>query len=329
VGDVAYAGEPETSRCCALFTVDDKVQQITPSLPLLDHTIITEHAKDYFIPGKTSHYSSFNKVGQAADHFIAHRNVVGKVFVMDSQKAGTAFFVSPTILCSAGHVAYAPGPKKFTTLRDAVTPDWLPRGNLYDVEEVGKAEIQQQKETEKLAARLDLDPMRDETYYAGVAPEHITQLDYGFLRVRDYQSPEYYFPLFTSQEVDVAVVSYPGSYDENSLERLANLHHVGHPSIYHAFRNEMGRKHIAPGSIVRTNNRIVAHSASTLRGSSGGPLLVAGSLGFVGIHIEGWDDVNYNLAVSVKHRAFQDAYNQFVVPTLSADDRELLRVLNS
>jgi len=64
--------------------------------------------------------------------------VFGKIFVEDELKvsSGTAFFVSPTILCTAAHIGNATGTKRFTMVRGAITPAYAP-GQLYDVEEVG------------------------------------------------------------------------------------------------------------------------------------------------------------------------------------------------
>jgi len=60
---------------------------------------------------------------------------------------------------------------------------------------------------------------------------------------------------------------------------------LGHPSIFAAFGNDFGTKHIAPGHLIRTNGRILAHSASTLKGSSGGPVFDPDTFQFVGIRM--------------------------------------------
>lgn len=61
--------------------------------------------------------------------------------------------------------------------------------------------------------------------------------------------------------------------------------HRGRPSISAAFANDMDSKHVAPGRIMRDNGRILAHNASTLKGSSGGPIVDHATMQFVGIRI--------------------------------------------
>lgn len=91
------------------------------------------------------------------------------------------------------------------------------------------------------------------------------------------------------------------------------------------------------------NGRLIAHSASTLKGSSGGPLVDPDTLMFVGIRmclrinyssnvwldIEGWADVNWNLAVDASHPAFINAYRQIVLPALPNDSRILFDAVNN
>ena len=68
---------------------------------------------------------------------------------------------------------------------------------------------------------------------------------------------------------------------QSSIKKL----HLGHPSILAAFGNEIGTKHIAPGEILGDNGRILAHNASALKGSSGGPIVDPISMRFVGIRM--------------------------------------------
>lgn len=56
-----------------------------------------------------------------------------------------------------------------------------------------------------------------------------------------------------------------------------------------AFGNCVGDKHVAPGSVVKENDRILAHNASTLPGSSGSAVVVVNAnrsdILFVGIRM--------------------------------------------
>jgi hypothetical protein len=61
---------------------------------------------------------------------------------------------------------------------------------------------------------------------------------------------------------------------------------VGHPSISLAFGGELGRKHASPSSIVGQNGRMLAHSASTLHGSSGGAIVDLKTFRFKGIRMK-------------------------------------------
>jgi len=89
-------------------------------------------------------------------------------------------------------------------------------------------------------------------------------------------------------------------------------------NVDYAFGSAVGDKQVAPGIILKDNNRILAHNASTLPGSSGSAVVNSTNLKFVGIHIEAPPEVDWNLSVSVNHAIFKAAYNEFVVPTLPA-----------
>jgi hypothetical protein len=185
-----------------------------------------------------------------------------------------------------------------------------------------KAWITEHRAAERLAVRLDIDPVRNTP---APAPFHLAQCNFAFLRIKGYISPKFLLPKFHFDGRIIAVAGFPGSYLKDSVIRVIGVG-LGHPSI---FGNDFGTKHIAPGHLIRTNGRILAHSASTLKGSSGGPVFDPDTFQFVGIHIEGWDDVNWNIGLSVDHPVFRAAYNQFVLPTLPVNDQEVLRVINA
>jgi len=96
-----------------------------------------------------------------------------------------------------------------------------------------------------------------------------------------------------------------------------------------AFGGSFGSRHVAPGGLMGTNGRLLAHSASTLKGFSGGPIVDPAGFYFGGVHIEGWKDVAWNLAVSVSHPIFRKAYDHFVVPSLSPEQVQELNDLNA
>lgn len=75
-------------------------------------------------------------------------STVGKVFVLvegqNTVKSGSAFFVSPTVLCTAGHVGYIPQPEKlFTPARVATSVELIKKQGdyLYIVSELGKGTV--------------------------------------------------------------------------------------------------------------------------------------------------------------------------------------------
>jgi len=188
-----------------------------------------------------------------------------------------------------------------------------------------------EKGNERLAVRLDRDPVIDHDPAEG----SIAQCDFAFLQVIGYQSPvsslayDMRITHFNSYAKDIAAIGYPGSYTTGNLQKESIKHlHLGHPSILAAFGNETGTKQIAPGEKMKDNGRILAHSASTLKGSSGSPIVDPTNMHFVGIHIEIWDDVEWNLAISTRHPVFQRAYRQFVYPTLPNDAQATFNALN-
>lgn len=319
---------PRESPFSEVFVIDAKAESITPSLPFLPKGLVKLHASKFFVPGASGHYEAFKTVADNEHQILPYFPAIGKVLIIDKDgvKAGTAFFVSPTVLCTAGHVGYANAPKLFTTARVASSVEQINlEGGAFPVDELGKDWVNTEKANERLALRLDRDPLVDHDPVDG----SIAQCDFAFLQVVDYQSPIFFYPEFNNEAKDIVAIGYSGSYSETSLQKSSiKKLHLGHPSILAAFGNELGTKHVAPGGILANNGRILAHSASTLIGSSGGPIVDPTNMHFVGIHIEGWDDVEWNLAVSTHHPLFQRAYRQFVYPTLPNDAQIIFDAIN-
>jgi len=325
--------EPEQpSPFSELFIVDSIAQDVVPSLPFYKHSLGIKHAFKFLVQGQSSHYESFIAARQNEKKILAHYTSVGKVFAtIEGEvlvKSGSAFFVSPTVLCTAGHVGYIPqSVKSFTFARHAPSEESIQGqgdDSIYRVSELGTDWVQERRAEEILAARLDRDPLVD-VIYPGIA-----QCDFAFLRVHDYVSPTFLFPSFNYEGVtNIVAIGYPGSYSDSALEKPSmKALHRGRPSISAAFANDMGSKHVGPGRILKDNGRILAHDASTLRGSSGGPIVDHDTMQVVGIHIEGWKDVEWNVAVSTRHPVFQRAYREFVYPTLPDDAKIFFDALN-
>jgi len=311
-----------------LFIVDARAGSIVPSLPFVEKGLVKLHAAKFFVPGVSGHYEAFKTLADNEDKILPYFKAVGKVLIItnDGVKTGSAFFVSPTVLCTAGHVGYANYPKLFTTARLASSVEQIKlEGGALIVNELGKDWVYAEKATEKLAVRLDRDPVCDHDPADG----SIAQCDFAFLQVVDYQSTVFLYPDFNNDAKAIAAIGYPGGYPESSLQKSSLKHlHLSHSSILAAFGNETGTKHIAPGKFLQDNGRILAHNASTLKGSSGSPIVDPTNMHFVGIHIEGWDDVEWNLSVSTRHPVFQRAYRQFVYPTLPNDAQLIFNAIN-
>lgn len=62
----------------------------------------------------------------------------------ETVKTGSAFFVSPTVLCTAGHVGYVDQAQKmFTTARHATSIELIEKDDeeIYPVTELGKGTL--------------------------------------------------------------------------------------------------------------------------------------------------------------------------------------------
>lgn len=68
-------------------------------------------------------------------------------------------------------------------------------------------------------------------------------------------------------------------------EKIMKAKNVSSSALAYAFGAAFSSRHVAPGTKLKSNGRIVAHTASTLKGSSGGPMVDPASFWFGGIRM--------------------------------------------
>jgi len=156
-----------------------------------------------------------------------------------------------------------------------------------------------------------------------ITTRRVTQTQNNFCLGTVSPCQEYLFPYCepVTPDMPIAVLGYPGRPSLKHREKnYYTRHNIGPSKIDQAFNHSFGCKHIACGVVQHVDEvfgRVFTATATTLPGSSGGPVVpLADPTSFCGIHIEGWTDVNYNVAVSVHHPNFVVVYASFVVPAL-------------
>jgi len=89
-----------------------------------------------------------------------------------------------------------------------------------------------------------------------------------------------------------------------------------------AFGARFAHKHAAPGNLL-ANGRVIAHTCSTLKGCSGGPVLNPVNGHFIAVHTSGPDNHthDHNLGFSVDHPVFKILYKRIVFNTLDVNSR--------
>jgi len=242
---------------------------------------------------------------------------VGRLFTKEGN--GTAFYVAPGVLASAHHVLCGTD-MQFTTQLLAPTKDYVKQVSqpilgcsIYP----NTRKAWNAKDAE--ASIKDSDPGK-----TAVSRDVQTQNDFNFSEVI-VANDKYLIPYAGKLAVglEVAVIGYPGlpSVDKglDGKPSWFEEQRVGVEDVRNAFLNMFGYKHIAVGVIehIAVTERVFTTTATTLPGVSGSPVIVLNSPStFCGIHIEGWSDSNYNVAVSVHHPNFVQAYVIHVVPHL-------------
>jgi len=92
----------------------------------------------------SQHFEDFTNVVEHEQNFIDKRGVAGRLFVVTSplSYSATAFFVSPTILCTANHALVA-GPKFVVVAQYAPSLEQArkDKAKIYEVEEISAGNV--------------------------------------------------------------------------------------------------------------------------------------------------------------------------------------------
>jgi len=284
------------------LVIDSATGAYRPAFP-----ISNAGALDHSHTGPFATQNDYVTVVNQAQIVITASHSVGS---LDTDRTlGTAFYVSPTILCSARHNLFAPktsktvtGPRKFSTDCNAVNPAINTVVQLQDLDAIPDEAIRG-KFWDKI---IDIDPLD--------TSNQVYPSDFVFLRA-PIASAHYLLPQ-TQLPNYVAVIGYPSDIPPGLFKQVMT-----------AFNSELGTKNACPASILRNDNRILAHNASTVKGVSGGPLVDVNTGHFVGIHTTGSSEGDYthNVAVSVLHPVFKLMYKELVLPTLPPADQQIVR----
>jgi len=239
---------------------------------------------------------------------------------------GSAFWVSPTILATANHCVdgdvlvlpgevYAPSHKNFFPQQKfKATP-------LISHDELKK--IIEQHESEYFDLALASKGIR----------RNLAQADFQFLQVENYvyKGPflrPYSGKIQTDQRI--CLVGYPAKPKLDWCTKYS----VSFDELSSSFGDAWYTRTFSPGSILAAGPRVLCHTATSLKGCSGGPLVVLPPnprpkeegedwpsavpfpFEFCGIHTEGWVDTNHNIAISTLDPSWITMYIKHVVPTL-------------
>lgn len=244
---------------------------------------------------------------------------VGRVFTNDGK--GSGFRVAPTVVASAEHV-FAGGDPYFNTSINAASLE-LARQSGYGssvtpiiTSDMRKSLLQKDKEL----GVNDADPGQ-----ITVQRNTHTQNDFSF--GSDSSGQEYLFPYCepVTPNMPIALLGYPGRPSLKHQEgNYYTRHKIGPSKLDQTFNHSFGVKHLSCGVVQHVDEafgRVFTTTATSLPGSSGGPIVsLVNPTSFC--DIGGWEDANYNVAVSVHHPNFVVLYAKFVVPSLPAPVHE-------
>jgi len=253
---------------------------------------------------------SLNHIIKNEKFFCSNQSAV--VRLVTDEGYGSAFFVSPTILCTTRHCTAAQ--RESGTPMTICTSIQSSKG-VDDVDHFLVTALVPDQDWynfhHKTPRVFDIDPSVSST-----SRELNYQCDVDFLLVQGYTHKGNYFtPMSTVHERDpIAVMGYPGVPNSTWLNDFG----MKITAVSTAFCH-FDQRAISPGNILAINERVLCHTASTLPGNSGGPIIPledSQKLLFCGIHTECWKGLTYNFGVSVTHPYFVKMYQQYVVPTL-------------
>jgi len=297
------------------FILSPTLHAISPSFPVYDdNSIFTDHVNKFSSEG------AFVTALQHKDELLRASLAVGMLrageavgeldsLLPEGISLGTAFYVSPTILCTARHNLFvksdsvrAKGDLLFTTKCNFLNskPDKIVVQLDYD---------------EAIRKKVD-DDLADKDPFKGGGMSRL--IDFVFLR-SSVESKHYLLPQANLPPY-VTTLGYPGE-----TKHTPETTRFGFP-IYEAFHGQFYHKHASPGGIISSNGRVLAHSCSTNPGVSGGPVVDPTTCRFVGVHTIGPVSMEHNLAYSVQHPVFKKLYRALVYPELSDEDKSLVQV---
>jgi len=302
---------------------DEQTKKLRPSFPILfyDNTLYL-HSKHALVPGGKTITTSFENLTHEFNSYYLlaeNKEMVEKMcgaLVRAVIKAGSTTFeyFSPTVLGGCFHgIEYE--------THALLTPDVLcPQIESAQIKFIGIPTFDKgfRSELYKLDGDSDIDPASSVSIRREW-PKH----DVAFLRVeKPITGVKYFIPYSDVNSLETGEplisLSYPGPPDNAWIKKVyANGDEPTLTELADSFGGYWDTRSAAPGCLVAQNRKLIAHTCSTTHGSSGGAIVLAKNPQLVvGIHVSGFMDSKYNLAVSVANPGFVVQYAKFVVPTL-------------
>jgi len=292
------------------FIIHQPTQNIKPSLPVAQGQLIQHQQIAAF-----AHQPDFAATLNNQVIILQASNSCGllEAGTGHGSNLGSAFFVSPTVLVTARHNVYVvdtntkhEGPFTFTFNEN-------PLGSVLPIQKILLEEIDPNETLREAAIAADPNKGADmDPRIPGTAIKRM--IDFVFLRSPQLSNTFLLPQTQVGLPLPVTVVGYPAPSTMEEVRVFAPL--LG------AFGALFVHKHAAPGNLL-ANGRVVAHTCSTLKGCSGGPVLNPANGHFIAVHTSGADNQthDHNLGFSADHPVFKILYKKIVFNTLDDNSK--------